>query len=143
MRRRIAAMFWMAVGAALAYYFDPERGRGRRTRLHDQIMSQLRDGIRDAERLARHGVDRTTGAIHEALIPDEPPRSDEELLQKVRSEAIGPGTGPDDHVEVAVSNGTVVLSGESIDPDRSRRLVERVAAVTGVQEVRNELVTAD
>jgi osmotically-inducible protein OsmY len=60
------------------------------------------------------------------------------LLQKVRSEAVGP-TGNLGEIEVRVDEGTVVLVGPSIDPAREEELMERIEKVVGVTGIRNEL----
>ena len=56
----------MAAGAALMYLFDPDRGRGRRTRLSDQAASKFnRFGDRAGAR-ARDLRNRAQGLMHEA-----------------------------------------------------------------------------
>ena len=46
-----------AVGAALVYLFDPERGRARRARLRDQLDAAVRRGRRDLDRAAQRIAD--------------------------------------------------------------------------------------
>ncbi len=140
MSRMSKSLLWMGVGAAIAYFFDPDRGRSRRARFTDQGAGRLRDTIDEAAGQARMGVDRTAGVVHETLIGDQPPETPEGLMQKVRSEAIGPIRRPEDHVDVdVVSGGTVVLRGAVADAGRTDELVRAVANVTGVTEVRDEL----
>ena len=56
----------VGVGAALMYLFDPERGRTRRARLSDQMVSQChRLSDRTAAR-ARDLRNRAQGVMHEA-----------------------------------------------------------------------------
>jgi osmotically-inducible protein OsmY len=69
---------------------------------------------------------------------ETPPLTDADLLQKVRSEAVGP-TGNLGQIEVRVDEGTVVLVGPSIDPAREEELMERIEKVVGVTGIRNEL----
>lgn len=141
MTRTLGRLFWMAVGAAIAYLWDPVSGRSRRARLQDQATARLSNTLDTAQKQARYQAGRAKGAVYEAVSSDEPPRDDRELLQKVRSEAVGMVPGSLDHVDVRVENGVVHLLGESRDVAREHELVERVRDVTGVREVRNELVT--
>lgn len=140
MTRHVRRMFWIGVGAAIAYLWDPVSGRSRRARLKDQMAAEVRDAAGAIRKKARFQAGRAKGAVYEALATEEPPRDDRELLQKVRSEAVGRVPGSLDHVDVRVDDGVVYLLGESTDTARERELVERVRDVTGVREVRNELV---
>jgi gas vesicle protein len=56
----------MAAGAALMYLFDPERGRGRRARLSDQLASKANRLGDRAEARARDLRNRAQGMMHEA-----------------------------------------------------------------------------
>jgi len=56
----------MAAGAALMYLFDPDRGRGRRTRLSDQTASKLNRFGDRAGAKARDLRNRAQGLVHEA-----------------------------------------------------------------------------
>jgi hypothetical protein len=56
----------IGLGALLMYLFDPERGRGRRARLGDQLTSKVNRLSDAAEAKARHLRNRAQGVIHEA-----------------------------------------------------------------------------
>jgi osmotically-inducible protein OsmY len=140
MTRYVRRMFWMGVGAAIAYLWDPVSGRSRRARLGDQMAAEVRDAANAIQKKARYQAGRAKGVVYETLTTEEPPRDDGDLLQKVRSEAVGRIPGSVDHVDVRVEDGVVYLLGESTDTAREHELVERVRNVTGVREVRNELV---
>lgn len=140
MTRLLGRLFWTTVGAALAYLWDPVSGRSRRVRLRDQIASEMRDAAETARKQARYQGGRAKGALHELVSSEEPPRDDHELLQKVRSEAVGMVPGSLAHVDVRVDDGVVYLHGKSEDTARERDLVDRIRTVTGVRDVRNELV---
>lgn len=43
MRRLLIIGFATAIGAAVAYLFDPDRGRNRRAKLADQAGARIRD----------------------------------------------------------------------------------------------------
>jgi osmotically-inducible protein OsmY len=135
-------MFWFAVGALVTYLFDPVSGRGRRSRLFDQTRARVDDAVDEVGARARYQAGRARGVVHETMHREEPPRTDEQLLQKVRSEAVGMVPGSTAHVEVRVDDGVVRLIGHSRDQMQERELIERIQDVTGVREVRNELVPA-
>lgn len=135
MRTTMAAL----AGAAVAYLFDPISGRGRRARLMDQASARARRSVDEAERRARYEVGRMKGAIHEAGADRDFPRDDAELLQKVRSEAVGPSGASTSDIEIDIEDGEVVLRGVSRDLRAESDLVHRIEEVTGVRRVRNEL----
>lgn len=129
-------------GAATAYLFDPVSGRSRRARIVDQTAALGRRSVDEAERRARYEAGRVKGAVHEAGPERDYPRDDAELLQKVRSEAVGPSSFSTSDVEIHVDDGVVVLRGVSRDLKAEGDLVRRIEDVTGVRRVRNELSEA-
>jgi hypothetical protein len=56
----------IGLGALLMYLFDPDRGRGRRAMLSDQLTSKVNRLSEAAEAKARHLRNRAQGVIHEA-----------------------------------------------------------------------------
>lgn len=56
----------IGLGALLMYLFDPDRGRGRRAMLSDQLTSKVNRLSDAAEAKARHLRNRAQGVIHEA-----------------------------------------------------------------------------
>jgi osmotically-inducible protein OsmY len=135
-------LFWGAVGAAVGFFFDPVDGAGRRARLRDQTAALGRD-LRDAAgRKARFQAGRAKGLVHAVAGSEEPPRDDRALLQKVRSEAIGRVHGEVGHIDVRVDDGVVYLDGQSRDAASEDELVARIRDVTGVLDIRNQLVSA-
>jgi osmotically-inducible protein OsmY len=142
MIRSLGRLFWIGVGAIGAYLFDPVSGRSRRARLQDQLAAQVRDVRDEAVKKTRYEAGRVKGRLYEAARSETPPATDAELLQKVRSEAIGRVPGSTDHIDVRVDDGVVILEGESRDHSQERELMTRIGNVTGVREVRNQLVEA-
>jgi|SRR5665811_203915 len=130
----------LAAGAAIAYLFDPVSGRSRRARLADQAAARGRDMAEQARSEAEYQAGHAKGFVHEVLDTDgDVPEDDAELLQKVRSEAIGPSGVPTDGFEVHVDSGQVVIRGQvpvHVDVDG---LLERIKNVTGVRSVDHEL----
>jgi hypothetical protein len=54
---------WIGLGAALMYFFDPDRGRSRRVRLRDRIV-HLKNEMDHAIEVASHDVvNRTRGLV--------------------------------------------------------------------------------
>lgn len=136
---RLKSILWMAVGAAIGYLFDPVSGRSRRARLSDQGSSKMRDAAEEAGRRARYEMGRAKGVLHEIRDDEEPPATDLDLLQKVRSEALGSTPGDLGHVDIRVSDGVVILLGKSADRAAELQLVDKIGDVTGVKRVENQL----
>ncbi len=139
--------FWKSLlaalaGAATAYLIDPVSGRSRRARIMDQTAALARRSVDEAERRARYEAGRVKGAVHEAGPERDYPLDDAELLQKVRSEAVGPSSASTSDIEIHVDNGEVVLRGVSRDQGAEDDLVQRIDGVTGVRGIRNELSRA-
>src|SRR5215813_6081825 len=60
----------MGIGAALMYLFDPDRGRGTRARLSDQLASKANRLGETVGRKARDLRNRTQGLLHDVgLLP--------------------------------------------------------------------------
>jgi osmotically-inducible protein OsmY len=124
----------VGIGTALvAYLFDPERGKGRRAKLRDQTKSRIRK-VQDAtRRQVEFQSNRVMGLAHELMSEDASPVLDDDLiLQKVKSEVIGPAQLPS--VEVDVRNGVVTISGD-IDDAQYRRLAIEIGKISGVESV--------
>ena len=140
MSRFVKSVITMAAGAAIAYLFDPVSGRSRRARLADQAAARGRDIAEQARSEAEYQTGHVKGFVHEVLDTDgDVPEDDAELLQKVRSEAIGPSGVPTDGFEVHVDSGRVVIRGQvptDVDVDG---LIESIRSVTGVRSVEHEL----
>lgn len=133
---RLELVVAAAVGAAIAYLFDPVRGRSRRARLRDQAAARGRDVLEEAGRKARYQAGKVKGAVHERLPSrPSPPPDDATLLQKVRSEAVGPSGIPTEGIEIHVEEGVVHLRGTFPSPGEERELAERIRRVEGVRDV--------
>lgn len=135
-------MFALGAGAAAAYLLDPVSGRKRRADLIAQGRSRMSDAASTAGAKTRYQSGKTKGWFYETFVPEEPPADDQALLQKIRSEAVGPTRGDVGHVDIRIEAGVVHLLGTSMDRAAEDELAERIADVTGVTEVRNEMVPA-
>lgn len=135
------ALGGVGIGVAIGYLFDPVSGRGRRVRLRDQANSRIRRSLRGVRQQAKYQVGQAQGLAH-AVTKRSPVDVDEPtLIQKVRSEAVGPSAVRSHAIEVQLDDGVVVLRGSEHDRDAILDLVERVESVPGVRQVRNEIST--
>jgi BON domain len=117
----IRKLRYMAFGAMLAYFFDPQNGRARRSRVLERIPS-----FRSAAQVSV-GVDET-------------PRPDDATLAlKVETEILRDSDIPKGRINVDAENGKVVLRGEVEQPELIKDLEKRTKNVQGVQEVENLL----
>lgn len=130
-------VFGGLVGAALAYYFDPVSGRGRRTRLRDQGLSRARRAVGDAERRTRYLANVAQGRMAEMVAPGPERRmpDDGTLVQRIQSEVFGRAEVPKDRISLDVVDGIVTLRGELDSPDEIEQVSRRVAQVPGVVDV--------
>lgn len=130
-----------AVGAALAYFFDPQNGKRRRTTARDRVLAKLRQGSRHAARAGK-GVAADASAVKQkAMHRNEQSKSydDQTLKAKIESEVFRPADAPKDAIDVNVENGVVYLRGEVERPELIEELEQRVLAVQGVDAVENLL----
>ncbi len=127
-----------ALGALLAYFFDPQNGKRRRRTTADRTAAFFR---KSGSRAGRAVAAEAHGLSQKAQHPKEEPKSfdDATLSNKVRSEALRGDETPEANVNVNVQNGVVQLRGEVQRPELIDELVDRVRKVQGVQEVENLL----
>ena len=112
---------YAALGAALAYFFDPQNGRARR-----------RDTIKRIVQLSQ----RQRGRLTARAQPD-----DVTLARQVESEIFGNADLPKGQINVNAEEGKVVLRGEVESVELIEELVSKARKVQGVQEVENLLHT--
>jgi len=129
-----------AIGAALMYLADPDRGNRRRSFARDKIVHGCRTlgqaagkGIRDLGNRGRG----TASEVRRAIRPQH--ASDEVLFDRVRAK-IGRTVSHASAIEVSVRNGRVVLAGPVLESE-ARRLKDAVHSVRGVREVESRLET--
>jgi osmotically-inducible protein OsmY len=131
----------MAIGATLAYLFDPDRGAARRARLRDQGAAFLRSAKWDAQAAAQDVRNRAKGAIAESrAASDDESIGPDQLVARVRS-ALGHHVDRVRPIEVTAENGRVILRA-SADAGDIDRVIETVRSVRGVSEVDNRLEAA-
>jgi osmotically-inducible protein OsmY len=133
----------LAIGAWVAYLFDPQHGRRRRHMLRDRSIATVRRFARRSRRGASLFVAEIRGFVAKATHLRERPKhvNDETLAQKVMSEAFRSPDAPKGDVNVNVEGGRVVLRGQVATNELIEDLERRVRKVAGVQEVENLLHT--
>ena len=129
-----------AIGAATAYFFDPELGPARRARLQEDLAVQLRGGRREVERMVRELQGRASGAV--ALLEPGAPREDDlTVLSRVESVLFAIPGFPRGAVEAEVVDGALVLRGQVAGEGQEREIVEAAGRVPGVASVESRLRT--
>lgn len=137
MNRFLSFLIGAATAAVLAYLFDPDRGRSRRARLADQAAARVRDAKETAVAKAEYQQGVMKGAVHdlkEAVTADDE-FSDETLLRKVESEAVGQLNGSTSDLVIDITNGRVRLSGSLDSLEERDRLIELISNVEGVADI--------
>jgi osmotically-inducible protein OsmY len=130
-----------ALGAAFAYFFDPDNGRRRRKVTSDRLAGLSR---RHGKRLARAGASQARGLKQKAAHRREEPKpqpDDVTLARKVESEIFRDPDVPKGKIDVNAENGKVVLRGEADSAEMIEELVGSARKVQGVQEVESLLHT--
>jgi osmotically-inducible protein OsmY len=127
-------------GAAIAYLFDPEAGRGRRARVRDQAAAAARRGRDRAGDLSRHAGNVVEGKIHEATAAlDDRGRSTDDVTvaDRIRSEVLGRPDLAAGGLLVNVTDGVAHLRGRFDDAAKLERVIDLTQKVRGVREVEN------
>jgi hypothetical protein len=126
------------VGAALMYFFDPDRGKRRRAKVLDKA-THLKRAVSDAAGKTQRDVhNRIVGVIAEteALFHCEKV-SDEVLEARVRSK-LGRVVSHPHAVKVKVVDGLITLSGPILAHE-VLPLCEAVISINGVRNIENLL----
>ena len=114
------ALRFAALGAALAYFFDPDNGKRRRKATVKRLTGFARR--------RREGV-------------QGPPQDDVTLARKVESEIFRDADVPKGAIDVNAEHGKVVLRGEVDSTELIEELVGKARRVQGVEEVESLLHT--
>ena len=132
-----------AIGAALAYFLDPQQGARRRNMTRDRVLAFFRRRGRGVAGAGRAVAAEAYGLKQKATHLREEPKSfdDQTLKAKVESEVFRPADAPKSDVSVNVEEGVVYLRGQLDDPSLIEELERRVRSVQGVDRVENLLHT--
>jgi osmotically-inducible protein OsmY len=128
-----------SIGAAIAYFADPENGRSRRVRVKDQLGAMMRRRQQDAEKLARHSANVAAGQAAQARGAGEPkPTDDVDVVHAVNQALSGLGV-PTSDFTVDVVDGTAALRGQVPSQEDKTKVEQAVQGVPGVQRVESWL----
>jgi osmotically-inducible protein OsmY len=139
-------LFGAAIGAAAAWFLDPNDGTRRRNVARDKATKYARQGKEEAARKATYATEAVKGKATSAAPgtsrePAEGRLNDPALQAKVESEIFRDPDAPKGQVSVNVESGIVFLRGEIAERATIERLREAAAAVEGVRGVENLLHT--
>jgi osmotically-inducible protein OsmY len=126
-----------AIGAALAYLFDPDNGRRRRKVLADKAGKYARQAGSQAQGAGAQAQGLKEKAAHRAE-QEKPQPDDVTLARKVETEIFRDADVPKGQVNVNAEDGVVYLRGE-VEPDLIEELASRAHTVQGVLGVENLL----
>jgi osmotically-inducible protein OsmY len=121
---------YAALGAALAYFFDPQNGRARR-----------KDAIKRVARLGQRQRGLLTAKATQLREGPKPQPDDVTLARQVESEIFSDADVPKGQINVNAEEGKVVLRGEVESAELIEDLVSKARKVRGVQAVENLLHT--
>jgi HSP20 family molecular chaperone IbpA len=135
----VAAPVGSALGAAIGYLFDPDRGKARRRRLVDRSAAVGRRLGRRIGARARYQGGRVQGGLYRARGAGVPePADDVDVKQQIHQALRAAGVDLRD-VTVEVSDRTAVLRGQVADAADIDRIEQIVQLVRGVFQLENYL----
>jgi len=138
MRKGVALVGGLGLGAVLMYVFDPDRGKGRRAVIRDKVDSAAHKIGDAAEKMGRDISHRAQGVMAETKsLFRQDQVSDDVLVERVRSRF---GRLPVDigGFEVLAHDGIVTLRGQ-IGADEVPKVLRAARFVRGVKAVDNHL----
>lgn len=133
-----AAIVGVGVGAALMYFFDPDRGRRRRALVRDKVESAGNKAQDYAEKMGRDLSNRAYGMFAEtkSILRGEGV-TDSVLADRVRAK-LGRYAGNMGAIDVQANDGTITLSGP-ISATELPTILRATKFVRGVKAVDNQL----
>jgi osmotically-inducible protein OsmY len=134
----------VAMGAALAYFFDPETGNRRRSMTRDRVLAFFRRTGRQAGRAGQTAKSQAYGMTQKAAHLKERPKEqpdDGTLAAKVETELFRDADVPKGDINVNAENGVVFLRGQVEDESLIEALGKSAKKIQGVRDVENLLHT--
>lgn len=128
-----------SVGAATAYFFDPDRGRARRAQAKDRADAALRRRRREEERRERHAQGVAAGEAARASGHGVPTPADDIVLAQTVKQYLAGVPADIENVTVEVVDGLVTLRGQVAGDDAKSTIEAAVSGTPGVREVRSFL----
>ena len=130
------------LGGLVAFLFDPDRGRRRRSVARDRALALVRGAARRSERTGRGVAAQAYGTAQKVihLREEEKPQPDDvTLARKVETEIFRDAEVPKGKIDVNAENGVIFLRGEADRPELIEDLEAQVKKIPGVQGVQNLL----
>jgi osmotically-inducible protein OsmY len=142
----IKLLLGAAIGAAAAWFLDPNDGTRRRNVVRDKTIKYARRGKDEAARKATYAGETVKGKATAAAPgtgrePAGERLNDPALKAKVESEIFRDPDVPKGQVSVSVEDGVAYLRGELENPAMIEGLREAAARVEGVRGVESLLHT--
>jgi len=137
MARIRTLMIGGAVGAALTYFLDPERGSQRRARLLGDLGSAIAHGRQELNRRARQL--QSGAGVAAAELQAAGPEDDLTVLSRVESVLHAIPDFPRSSVEIEVVDGGLVLRGDVESAELAHEIVETAGHIRSVASVENRL----
>ncbi len=123
-----------AIGAAIAYFFDPDNGRGRRQTAIKKAAKYARRAEQRRRGVAAQAQGLTQKAIHRKE-QEKPQPDDVTLARKVETEIFRGADVPKGKINVNAEDGVVYLRGEVEERNLIQDLEAKARGVQGVQGV--------
>ena len=142
LRRRLFRFALVSgAGAATAYFFDPDRGKARRTQAKDQAEALIRKRQADAERAARYEANVAQGEAARAQGAGVTrPQDDVDVVHAVK-QALSTVDADTSNVTVESVEGVVTLRGQVDGRAAQTAIQEAAGRAPGVIEVQSFLHT--
>jgi osmotically-inducible protein OsmY len=127
----------MAVGAALAFFLDPDRGTRRRNMARDRLGAFFRRLSSRSARLAQHAGSQAYGIVQESVPHprDNPNPDDRTLRDRIESEVLRDPKIKQSDVIFNVVGGVAELRGEMKSQQDIDDLITRVQSIPDVKGV--------
>jgi len=126
----------LAIGAAVMYLLDPDRGRGRRAFVRDKLVSSLRKSARFVDQRSHDLENRVHGMVTERRLRRNKGCLDDNILaERVRAK-MGHKIAHPHAIEVAALQGIITLAGRAPE-------LEIVPALAAARQVRGVIRVKD
>lgn len=132
-------LFAGALGAALAYFFDPDSGNRRRKLTADKVGKYLRNTGGVSETISARAQAVKEKAAQRSAGAEKPQPDDATLAHKVETEIFRDADVPKGQINVNAEQGVVFLRGEAETPEMIDELEAKTRQVQGVRDVENML----
>ena len=128
-----------SLGAATAYFFDPDRGRARRAQTKDRADAALRRRRREQERQENYARGVAAGEAARASGLGVPTPADDIVVAQTVKQRLAGVPADIEHVTVEVVDGVATLRGQVVGDDAKSTIEAAVCEAPGVREGRSFL----